>query len=291
MSNWIGHGVRVFRVDNPHTKSFAFWEWVIRGLKAVHPEVVFLAEAFTRPKVMNRLAKLGFSQSYTYFTWRTEKGDIEEYLKELTHTEVAEYFRPNLRPNTPDILHESLQTGGRSAFIARLVLAATLGASYGVYGPAFELIENTPVAPGSEDYLNSEKCEIRRWDVDRQEDNLTGLITRLNAVRVANGALHRNDSLVFHRTDNPEIIAYSKRDPEGSNVILTVVNLDHEYTQSGWVNLDVAAVGVDPGSRYQVEDLISDRLYDWNGGRNYVELDPQVFPAHIFRVHAPARTA
>ena len=212
MSNWIGHGVRVFRVDNPHTKSFAFWEWVIRGLKAVHPEVVFLAEAFTRPKVMNRLTKLGFSQSYTYFTWRTEKGDIEEYLKELTHTEVAEYFRPNLRPNTPDILHESLQTGGRSAFIARLVLAATLGASYGVYGPAFELIENTPVAPGSEDYLNSEKYEIRRWDVDRQEDNLTGLITRLNAVRVANGTLHRNDSLVFHRTDNPEIIAYSKRD-------------------------------------------------------------------------------
>ena len=288
---WIGHGVLVFRVDNPHTKSFAFWEWVIRELKDVHPEVVFLAEAFTRPKVMNWLAKLGFSQSYTYFAWRNEKDEIEEYLNELTHTEVAEYFRPNLWPNTPDILHESLQTGGKPAFIGRLVLAATLGASYGVYGPAFELMENAPVAPRSEEYLNSEKYEIRHWDLDQQEDNLSGLMTRLNAVRRANAALHRNDSLVFHQTDNPEIIAYSKRDPEGSNVIPTIVNLDHDHTQSGWVDLDLAAIGVDPGSRDEVADLISDTVYDWDGGRNYVALDPQVFPAHIFSVRALVRVA
>ena len=289
--HWIGHGVRVFRVDNPHTKSFAFWEWVIPELKDAHPEVVFLAEAFTRPKVMYRLAKLGFSQSYTYFAWRNEKHEIEEYLNELTNTEVAEYFRPNLWPNTPDILHERLQTGGKPAFMARLTLAATLSASYGVYGPAFELMERVPLAHGSEEYLNSEKYEIRHWDFNRLEDNLSGLIARLNTVRKANRALHRNASLVFHETDNPEIVAYSKRDSEGSNTVLTVVNLDPHYNQSGCVTLDIAAIGADSGSPYQVEDLMSDEWYIWDGARNYVELDPHKFPANVFRVHPQVHTA
>ena len=288
---WISHGVCVFRVENPHTKSFAFWEWMIRELKDAHPEVVFLAEAFTRPKVMYQMAKLGFSQSYTYFTWRNEKHEIEEYLTELTHTEVADYFRPNLWPNTPDILHGRLQTGGKPAFIARLVLAATQGASYGVYGPAFELMERTPLAPGSEEYLDSEKYESRHWGFNRQADNLSVLMTRLNAVRKANPAFRRNASLAFHEIDNLELIAYSKRVSQGSNAILTVVNLDPYYQESGWVTLDLAAIGVDTDSPYQVQDFMSNEWYVSNGARNYVALDPHKFPAHVFRVHPQSCTA
>ena len=206
---WVAQGVRVFRVDNPHTKPFAFWEWMIRLVKADHPEVIFLSEAFTRPRVMEQLAKVGFTQSYTYFTWRNTKWELETYLDELTKTDVADYFRPNFWPNTPDILHEELQHGGRAAFLSRLVLAATLSANYGIYGPAFELQEHFPRSPGSEEYAHSEKYEIRWWDLARP-DSLSEFIARVNKIRRDHRALQFNDALQFHPVDNEQIIAYSK---------------------------------------------------------------------------------
>src|SRR5206468_5976316 len=206
---WIDQGVRIFRVDNPHTKPFAFWEWAIDRVKREHPDVIFLAEAFTRPRVMHRLAKLGFTQSYTYFTWRNTKAELTEYFTELAQDPSREYFRPNVWPNTPDILHEYLQRGGRPAFVVRAVLAATLAANYGMYGPAFELMERTPREPGSEEYLNSEKYEIKRWDRERP-DSLRGLISKLNEVRKENPALQSDWSLRFHPTDNEQLLCYSK---------------------------------------------------------------------------------
>src|SRR5487761_752897 len=231
---WIDEGVLIFRVDNPHTKSLPFWKWVIAEVKAAHPDVIFLAEAFTRPKGMYRHAKLGFTQSYTYFTWRNTKQDLTEYLEELTQTEVVEFFRPNFWPNTPDILHEELQTGGRPAFLSRFVLAATLAANYGMYGPAFELCENTPIKPGSEEYLNSEKYQLRHWNIDEPQ-NLRTLIARVNEIRRKHPALQSNRHLHFHATDQPFLICYSKTDPEKKDVILVVVNLHHQETQAGWV--------------------------------------------------------
>jgi starch synthase (maltosyl-transferring) len=222
---WIDQGIRIFRVDNPHTKPFAFWEGLIGSIKADHPEVIFLSEAFTRPKVMYRLAKLGFTQSYTYFAWRNTKWELTQYFTELTKTGVRDYFRPNLWPNTPDILTEYLQFGGRPAFISRLILAATLGASYGMYGPAFELCEDQPLRPGSEEYLNSEKYEIRHWDIERP-DSLRELIARVNRIRRENRALHSDWGLRFHRVDNEQIISYTKQTDDLENIILTVVNLD-----------------------------------------------------------------
>src|SRR5215468_5115861 len=230
---WIEAGVRVFRVDNPHTKPFALWEWVIGEIKRDHPEVIFLSEAFTRPRVMHRLAKLGFSQSYTYFTWRNTKAELTEYFTELSTSDAREYFRPNAWPNTPDILNEYLQTGGRPAFQIRLVLAATLCASYGIYGPAYELFENVPRDPGSEEYLNSEKYEIRHRDLNRP-DGLGEFISRVNAVRRDNRALHFDWTLRFHEIDNDQLICYSKSTADQSNVMLTVVNLDPNYRQAGW---------------------------------------------------------
>jgi starch synthase (maltosyl-transferring) len=203
---WIGQGVRIFRVDNPHTKPFPFWEWLIRDIKRDHPDVIFLAEAFTRPKVMHRLAKLGFTQSYTYFAWRNTKIELMEYLTELTQTECREYFRPNLWPNTPDILTEQLQHGGRPAFMARLVLAATMGANYGVYGPAFELCEHRAREAGSEEYLDSEKYEIKHWPIERP-DSLRDFIGRVNQIRRENPALHGDWTLHFHAVDNDQLIA------------------------------------------------------------------------------------
>lgn len=280
---WIEQGVHIFRVDNPHTKPFAFWEWLICELKESHPEVLLLAEAFTRPHAMYRLAKLGFSQSYTYFTWRNTKQELTEYFTELTQTEVREFFRPNLWPNTPDILHEFLQRGGRPAFIVRLILAATLGASYGIYGPAFELGENVPVRQGSEEYLNSEKYELKRRDL-RSPASLRALISKVNAIRKDNPALHRDRNLRFHNVDNPALICYSKATDDLSNVILTVVNLDCFNTQTGWVNLDLTSLGVDGEHAFQVNDLLGDARYLWNGTRNYVALTPGSLPAHILRV-------
>jgi starch synthase (maltosyl-transferring) len=286
---WIEHGVRVFRVDNPHTKAFPFWEWVIGVVKAEHPEVIFLSEAFTRPKVMHRLAKLGFSQSYTYFTWRNTRVELVEYFEELTSEPVRQYMRPNVWPNTPDILPEYLQVGGRPAFISRLALAATLAASYGIYGPAYELCENEPREPGSEEYLNSEKYEIRQRGL-HSLNSLKDVVRRLNRIRHENPALHQDWRLHFHETDNDMLICYSKSTDDLSNVILVVVNLDHRYRQSGWLTLDLEALGVDEHREYQVRDLLGDGRFVWFGPRNYVELDPHQLPAHVFRIQRRART-
>jgi starch synthase (maltosyl-transferring) len=285
---WAEQGVRIFRVDNPHTKPFEFWEWVIAEVKAQYPEAIFLAEAFTRPNVMYRLAKLGFTQSYTYFTWRNTKWELTEYFTELTQPGLRNYFRPNLWPNTPDILHEFLKSGGRPAFMARLVLAATLGASYGIYGPAFELCENVPIKPGSEEYLNSEKYEIRRWDLDRA-DSLKNFITRVNQARREYPALQSNESLRIHPVDNEQLMAYTKESREGSNTILVVVNLDAHYTQSGWVTLPLAALGLDQDQPYQVHDQLTDARYIWRGPTNYVELNPHSIPAHVFVIRRKVR--
>jgi starch synthase (maltosyl-transferring) len=271
---WAGHGVKIFRVDNPHTKAFAFWEWAIRELKSKDPELIFLSEAFTRPRVMQRLAKLGFTQSYTYFTWRNHKAELLEYFTELAQSRSREYFRPNVWPNTPDILHETLQTGGRPAFIVRLVLAATLAANYGIYGPAYELLEHLPREPGSEEYLNSEKYEIKRWDLERP-DSLSGLTGRLNRIRRENAALQSDWSLRFHAVDNPQLLVYSKE--AGDNLILVAVNLDLRHPQSGWVDFDLH------GS-YEMHDLLSGGRWTWTGPRNYIELSPHTLPAHVFRV-------
>jgi len=286
---WIDQGVRIFRVDNPHTKPFHFWEWLIGEIKKDHPEVIFLAEAFTRPKVMYQLAKLGFTQSYTYFAWRNTKRELTQYFTELTQTEVREYFLPNLWPNTPDILTEYLQMGGRPAFMARLVLAATLGASYGIYGPAFELCENRPKEPGSEEYLDSEKYEIKNWDIKKPE-SLRDFVARVNRIRRENPALHDDSSLRFHSTDNDQLICYSKQTDNCSNVIVVVVNLDPHHTQAGWVELYLPDLGINQHMPYQVHDLLSDARYLWHGHRNYVELNPQIVPSQIFRVRHKVRT-
>jgi starch synthase (maltosyl-transferring) len=280
---WIEQGVRIFRVDNPHTKPFQFWEWLINDIKNQYPDVLFLAEAFTRPKVMYRLAKLGFTQSYTYFAWRNARWELTQYFNELTQTDVREYFRPNLWPNTPDILTEYLQYGGRPAFMIRLILAATLGANYGIYGPAFELCENRALRPGSEEYLDSEKYQIRHWDVDRP-DSLKALITRMNHIRRDNVALQSDWSLRFHPVDNEQIIAYSKTSDTRSNIIVTVINLDPYHTQSGWVDLPLHDFGLDPDRPYQMHDLLSDSRFLWQGPRNYVKLNPQSLPAHVLRI-------
>ena len=282
---WIRQGVRTFRVDNPHTKPFAFWEWLIAELKRDHPDVIFLSEAFTRPKVMYRLAKLGFSQSYTYFAWRNERKEIEEYFEELTQPPVSDFFRPNLWPNTPDILTEYLQEGGPGAFRARLVLAATLGASYGVYGPAFELLEHRPRQPGSEEYLDSEKYQIRRWD-RAAPHSLRPLMTRLNAVRREHPALQSDRGLHFHGADNEQLLCYSKATPDLGDVVLTVVNLDPARAQSGWVDLDESELGLTPGQPFEVHDLLDGARYGWRGRGNYVLLDPADRPAHVFAVRA-----
>ncbi len=320
---WIRRGVRILRVDNPHTKPFPFWRWLIEEVQAEFPDVVFLAEAFTRPKVMHDLAKLGFSQSYTYFAWRNTKEQLTNYFTELTRTDVREYLRPNLWPNTPDILTEQLQYGGRPAFMARLVLAATLSANYGIYGPAFELLENRVREPGSEEYLDSEKYQWRHWDVGRS-DSLQEFIRRVNGIRRDNPALQHDGNLRFHPTDNDQLLCYSRteqgagsegegekgRKGEGEktespflpvslspplpsgilpNSILVVVNLDPYHTQSGWIELP-AELGIDLDHPYQVHDLLGGARYLWQGRRNFVQLDPQLAPAHILLVRRRVRS-
>lgn len=286
---WIEQGVRIFRVDNPHTKPFPFWEWLIGEIKRDYPEVFFLAEAFTRPKVMYHLAKLGFSQSYNYFAWRNTKWELSQYLTELTRTEVREYFRPNLWPNTPDILPEFLQFGGRPAFMIRLLLAATLGASYGIYGPAFELCEARPREPGSEEYLDSEKYEIRHWDIDRP-DSLKDFIARVNRIRRENSALQCDWNLHFYPIGNEQLLCYAKSSEDLANTILVVVNLDPHHTQGGWLELPLGELGLEAGQPYQVHDLLGEARFLWHGPRNYVELDPKVAPAYIFRVRRRVRS-
>ena len=279
---WAEQGVRIFRVDNPHTKPFRFWEWLITEVKKEYPEAIFLAEAFTRPKIMYQLAKLGFSQSYTYFTWRNNKSELTEYLTVLTQTEVKDFFRPNFWVNTPDILHEYLQTGGRPAFMARLVLAATLNSSYGIYGPAFELMENVPREKGGEEYLNSEKYEVKHWNIG-QKDNLKGFIARVNRIRHENRVLQSNRNLWFNATDNDNLICYSKHLEDLSSIILVIVNLDPHQKQSGWINVPVAAWGLDPERPCRAHDLLKDIIETWQGEWNQLELDPNTCPARIFR--------
>jgi starch synthase (maltosyl-transferring) len=281
---WIGQGVTIFRVDNPHTKAFPFWEWVIGEIKRDHPEVFFLAEAFTRPKIMYRLAKLGFGQSYTYFPWRNAKQEITTYLTELAQTPVREFFRPNQWPNTPDILTEFLQMGGRPAFVIRFLLAATLGANYGIYGPPFELLENRPVRHGSEEYLDSEKYEVRSWDLERP-DSLRPLITRVNEIRNTNAALQQDWSLKFHFADNDQILCYSKESDDRANLLLMVVNLDPHHTQSGFVTLPLDELEIPQDRAYEAEDLLSGERYLWHGPRNYVELNPSRVSGHILKIH------
>ncbi|HTU22934.1 MAG TPA: alpha-1,4-glucan--maltose-1-phosphate maltosyltransferase [Gemmataceae bacterium] len=286
---WCERGVRIFRVDNPHTKSFRFWEWLIAELQKRYPDTLFLSEAFTRPKVMRYLAKSGFSQSYTYFTWRNNKHELIEYFTELTQTQVREYMRPNLFANTPDILPEYLQYGGRAAFYIRFVLAATLGASYGIYGPPFETFEHQAVKQGSEEYIDSEKYQVRRWDWDRP-NVFREFIARVNAIRRENPALHANDRLIFYPTDNEQILFYGKSTPDLSNVILVVVNLDPHHTQSGWVRVPLHEMGLRADEPFQVHDLLTEARYLWNDESNFVRLDPHANVAHIFRLRKRVRT-
>ena len=286
---WIVQGVKIFRVDNPHTKAFGFWEWIIGAIKREHPDTIFLAEAFTRPKLMHRLAKLGFSQSYTYFTWRNTKQELTEYFTDLALGPGRQYYRPNVWPNTPDILHETLQSGLRPVFAARLVLAATLSANYGIYGPTYELLESAPREPGSEEYRDSEKYQLRHWSVESSE-SLWSLIARMNRIRRDNAALQSDSNLHFCPTDNDQLIAYLKMDSKSGNVVLTVVNLDPHQTQSGWLDLDIGALKLDAEQPYQVHDLLSDQRYNWRGRRNYVMLDPRRVPAHVFRLRRRVRS-
>ncbi len=287
VSFWIERGVRIFRVDNPHTKPLRFWGWLIREIKAEHPDVIFLAEAFTRPKVMYTLAKLGFDQSYTYFTWRNTRAEITAYLTELTRTGVRDFFRPNLWPNTPDILPEYLQFGNRAAFQSRLVLAATLAASYGIYS-GYELCENQAL-PGREEYHDSEKYAIRHREWKRP-GNIREWIARINRIRRENPALAYDHRLLFHPSDNDEILFYSKTTEDLSNIILVAVNLDPHHVQDGFVEVPIHELGIDQRDSYQVHDLVGDGRFLWHGARNYVRLDPAAAPAQIFRVRRRVRT-
>jgi starch synthase (maltosyl-transferring) len=282
---WIRRDVRIFRVDNPHTKALPFWEWCIAEVHKKYPDVIFLAEAFTRPHVMYSLAKAGFTQSYTYFTWRNTRDELQEYFEELSKPPISDFFCPNLWPNTPDILHATLQTGGRPAYMQRLILAATLGANYGIYGPAFELCENVPAKAGSEEYLNSEKYEIRHWDRSASQ-SLAPLITQINQIRRDNPALHSDNSLLFHPVDNPNILSYSKS--SGDNQILVAINLDSTQEQTGWIDLNLKQLAIPHSQDFEIEDLLTGIHYHWHDRSNYVALRPDVMPAHIFRIVPPA---
>ena len=283
---WAGKGVRIFRVDNPHTKPLPFWRWVITELKRENPDLIFLAEAFTRPKIMYWLAKCGFSQSYTYFAWRNTAYELREYFNEMTKPPVSDFFRPNAWPNTPDILTEYLQYGGRPAFTIRVVLAATLSANYGIYGPPFERFVSTAREAGSEEYLDSEKYGAKEWG--ETEDDLSAFVAVLNRLRKENPALQQNATLLFHKTDNEQLLCYSKA--SGENIVLCVVSVDPHNTQAGWLDLDLHALDLDPNRPFQVHDLMTGARFTWHGGRNYVQINPHVVPAHIFRIRRRVRT-
>jgi starch synthase (maltosyl-transferring) len=285
LDTWISRGVRIFRVDNPHTKPIAFWEWVIPSVQIEHPDVIFLAEAFTRPRMMSKLAEVGFSQSYTYFTWRTAR-DGEEglwaYLEELAHGPTAEYLRPAFWPNTPDILADPLRDGPRAAFALRLVLAATASPTYGIYS-GYELYENRPASPDNEEYLDSEKYQIIVRDYD-QEESLVPLITTLNTIRRRHPALSRLRSLELHPSDNPSVIAYSKRSDDDRDALLVVVNLDPVRPQETTLHLDLDALGLPEDRPFEVVDELSGAHYFWRGDRPYIRLDPWERVAHVFNL-------
>lgn len=281
---WIDAGVSVFRIDNPHTKAFRFWEWAIGEVRNKHPEVIFLAEAFTRPRVMERLAKAGFNQSYTYFTWRNTKKELEEYMTELTKTEMRHYFRPNFWPNTPDILPPALISGGENAHISRLLLAGTLSSSYGVYGPVYEFGINMPHGT-KEEYVDNEKYEIHHWDWDKYT-RIKEVMIRLNRIRKENPALQSTWNIEFAETTSDQIICYLKVDPVTNNKLIIAVNLDFWNTHSAWVRIPEAMIGLAPGAPYKVHDLLSGDVYHWQGEWQYVELNPYLMPAHIFRIES-----
>ena len=278
---WVKHDVRIFRVDNPHTKPVAFWEWLIAEIQRDYPDVIFLAEAFTRPKMMKALAKAGFTQSYTYFTWRNSKWELTEYLTELTQTEMKYYFRGNFFTNTPDILPFYLQGGGRPAFLIRSVLATTLSTVYGIYS-GFELCENVPIS-GKEEYLNSEKYQFKERDWNAP-GNIKDYLTKLNQIRKTNRALHIYDNLRFHTIENEQILFYSKATEGLENIVLVFVTVDTVNRQSGFASIPIEQFGIGENDQYQVEDLLTQEKFLWKGRRNFVLLDPQTRPAHIFRL-------
>lgn len=281
---WIERGVKIFRVDNPHTKNLEFWRWCILELKKEHPETIFLAEAFTRPKRKYRLAKAGFTQGYTYFTWRNSAWEMREYLVELTQTAVREFFWPNFWPNTPDILHEDLQRGNRATYLARYLLAATLSSNTGIYGPAFELMDSEPF-PGKEEYNHNEKYQLKRWDWD-QPGNLKDEITRINYLRNTHPCLRRTFNLFFGHSDNPFLLCFVKQNFDRTDQLLIIVNFDWHHTQSGFVDVPMAHLGMGSDASYRVRDLLdpAQTEYRWRGARNFVKLDPKVRPAHVFQV-------
>jgi len=285
---WVDHGVTTFRVDNPHTKPFAFWEWLIEEVRSRHPEVVFLSEAFTRPNVMQYLAKSGFSQSYTYFTWRNTKHEIEDYFRDLCHPPASDFMRPNLFTNTPDILPEFLQSGRRAAFQVRAALAATLSNSWGVYGPVFELCVSDAI-PGTEEYRNSEKYEITNWKLD-DPWSLRDWLRRLNEIRRENRSLTEGEGPSFHPVDNREIVAFSRATHDGKEAVLVVANLDPHHAQTGWLELPLEQLGLDAERPFQLHDLLGGGRYLWHGARNFVALDPDQTPAHVFRLRRRMRT-
>lgn len=287
LDHWIAQGVRVFRVDNPHTKPIAFWEWVIPAVQAEHPDVLFLAEAFTRPKVMAKLAEVGFSQSYTYFTWRTQQHGEEglrAYLEELSQGPVADYMRPNFWPNTPDILADPLRNGPPAAFRLRLLLAATMTPSYGIYS-GYELCENQPMSEMNEEYFQSEKYEIKRRDWDGT-DSLAPFVTRLNDVRRRHQALQRLRTIRFHGSNNDPIICYSKTSDDGGDIILVVCNLDPHNMQEATLWLDLDALGIPQTHPYEAYDELTRQAFTWWGPSPYVRLDPAETPGHILHLRA-----
>lgn len=284
MRVWIEAGVKVFRVDNPHTKPLNFWHWLIWEVKQTDPDVLFLAEAFTRPAMMHQLARIGYTQSYTYFTWRTGKAELEEYGRHLADS--AHYMRPNFFVNTPDILHASLQYGGPPMFKIRAVLASMLSPTWGVYS-GFELFEHVAVRAGSEEYLDSEKYQLRPRDwagAEASGRTLAPYLRRLNEVRRAHPALQQLRTLHFHPIDNPDLLCFSKTDPGSADAVLVVVSLNSSHTQIGTTSLDMPALGLDWSDRFSVTDELTGATYDW-GQFNYVELDPHREPAHVFTVH------
>lgn len=277
---WGSWGVRIIRVDNPHTKPFAFWEWVIAEVKKEYPDMLFLSEAFTKPKVMQQLAKVGFDHSYTYFTWRNNKHEMQEYMTELTQTEMKHYFRPNFWPTTHDINPYILQSGHEPQFLIRFFLAATLSSNYGIYGPSFELMEHVPF-PGKEEYLNSEKYEIRHWDWERT-NKLTYLITLVNRIRKENVALQQTNNITFCRVDDDALMAYLK--VSGNNRLLIVVNMDAYNRRANMVQVPIGELGIGPDQEYLVRDLLTEATYTWKGEWNYVELDPYILPMHLLKI-------
>ncbi len=280
--HWIEQGVHIFRVDNPHTKPFPFWEWLIREVRAEHPHILFLAEAFTRPRIMERLGKIGFTQSYTYFTWRKDPEEMKEYLTELTKTEMREYYRPNFWPNTPDILPPHLTTGGEAAHIARVVMAATLSSNYGLYGPVFEFGLTEPMH-GKEEYIDSEKYEVKNWDWGKPT-KIREVITKINKIRKVNPALQTTWNIAFGDADNPNLLCYAKWDSNYENKMLMVVNMDPHNVQSGWVRVPLGELRLIQGQQYLMHDLMSEHKYTWTDEWNYVELRPWEMPVHVFRI-------